>query len=167
MEPRFPFIGEYELTIDEKNRLLVPAEIRREIVPERDGEAFILKVGSNSKLTLYLEKPYQGFLDQVPSDVAPDPRLQRFELMHFATALRVPMDKQGRILLPDRLLKRTRTGRDVTLLGVNNRLEIWNREDWEAESRSMLMQAAVIDQQFREYLSTTRSAPLARNDQTH
>ena len=53
--------GEYELTIDDKNRLLVPSEVRKAIVPERDGEAFFLVVGINRVPWLYAERYYEQF----------------------------------------------------------------------------------------------------------
>ena len=51
--------GEHELTIDDKNRLLVPAEIRKSLSPERDGEAFFLVIGRNRKPWLYPERYYE------------------------------------------------------------------------------------------------------------
>jgi MraZ protein len=50
---------------------------------------------------------------------------------------RVEMDKQGRILLPDKSLKRSNIQKEVTLLGVRDHLELWNRADWEARRQEL------------------------------
>ena len=124
--------GEFELAIDEKNRLLIPAEIRKSIDPERDGEAFFLTVGVNRKPWLYPEKNYAALVNAERQDIIPDADNLAFDQMFFANAARVDMDKAGRILIPDKTLRRTATGKEVTLIGVNNHLELWNRADWES-----------------------------------
>ena len=130
--------GEFELSIDEKNRLLIPAEIRKSIDPARDGEAFFLTVGVNRKPWLYPEKYYQALVSQRQQDLMPDEDLLLFDQMNFSMASRVEPDKQGRIVLPEKLLRRTSTGKDVTLIGVRNHLELWNRAEWEARFEANL-----------------------------
>ncbi len=66
--------GEYELTIDDKNRFLIPAEIRKMMNPERDGEAFFLVIGTDRRPWMYPERYYEALVgaQSVP--------LQRFEV---------------------------------------------------------------------------------------
>ena len=130
--------GEHELTIDEKNRLLVPAEIRKAIDASRDGKAFFLVVGLNRKIWLYPEKYYQGLVSQRQQDLTPDEDLLLFDQMNFSMVSQVEPDKQGRIGLSEKLLRRTSTGKDVTLIGVRNHLELWNRAEWEARFEANL-----------------------------
>ena len=52
--------------------------------------------------------------------------------MNFAMASKVDPDKQGRLTLPEKLLRRTRIEREITLIGVRDHLELWNRSEWEA-----------------------------------
>lgn len=121
--------GEHELTIDEKNRLLVPSDIRRRLVPDRDGDAFYLVVGVNRKTWIYPEKYFEA-LTQAPPEPRPKEESLDWDQM-LALAHRQELDGQGRILIPDKLLKRTGTQREVTLIGARNHLELWNRPDWD------------------------------------
>ena len=129
--PGYLLIGEYELTVDNKNRLLIPSDFRRAIEPERDGEALIAVIGVNRKPWLYPERYYQELVGRMGREIAPDEDVQAFEQSFFARANRIVPDKQGRILLPDKTLRRTNTGKDVTLLGVRDHMELWNREEWD------------------------------------
>jgi MraZ protein len=124
--------GEHELTIDDKNRMLVPAEIRKSLDAERDGEAFFVVIGRNRKPWMYAERYYEHLVSQRQQELTPDEDSLAFDQYHFAMASRVEWDKQGRILLPDKTLKRTGTTKEVTVIGARDHLELWNRADWDA-----------------------------------
>ena len=130
--------GEHDLTIDDKNRLLVPADVRKLMNSERDGDAFFLVIGVNRKPWLYPEKYYETMVGQVPSDITPDKDLLSRDQLLFGMASRLEWDKQGRVLVPDKTLKRTGLGRDVTLIGVRDHLELWNRTDWEQRREELI-----------------------------
>jgi len=131
--------GEHELTIDDKNRLLIPSEIRKLLNPDRDGEALFLVIGVNRKPWLYPERYYETLVSQEPAEMTPaDERLSRDQLL-FGMASRLEWDKQGRVLVPDKTLRRTGVGREVTLLGVRNHLELWNRSDWDARREELMV----------------------------
>ena len=142
--------GEFELTIDEKNRLLIPSEIRKSIDPARDGEAFFLTVGVNRKPWLYPEKNYAALVSAESQDIIPDADNLAFDQMFFANAARIEMDKQGRILIPDKTLKRTVTGKEVTMIGVNNHLEIWNRAEWDSQFEANLARMEELAQRAKQ-----------------
>src|SRR5215212_9734769 len=86
--------GEYELSIDDKNRMLVPSEIRRAITPERDGEAFFLVVGINRVPWLYPEKYYEELVTRDPADITPGDESLAFDQMMFAMTTKIEWDKQ-------------------------------------------------------------------------
>lgn len=139
--------GEYELTIDDKNRLLVPAEIRRAI-PAEFGEAFfvtIMESGGRRVPWLYPEKYYEELVTQLPADVTPGDDSLALDQLLFAMTSKLPWDKQGRILIPDKTLKRgSIAGRDVTLIGARDHLELWNRADWEERREELERRSAEI-----------------------
>lgn len=123
------------LNVDEKSRLIVPADFRRKLDPSRDTDVWVIKIGSNGKPWMWPERYYD---DQVfendpglnVDDIEPTPE-QLERLMNLSADIcRVPMDKQGRILLPESIMELTGTGRDVALLGVFNHLQLWNRSDY-------------------------------------
>jgi MraZ protein len=129
--------GEYELNVDDKNRLLIPSEVRSRIKPEEDGEAWFLVIGTDRRPWLYPEKYYEQLVTRVPGDITPAHDLHEFDQMHFALASRLEPDKQGRVLLPDKNLKRAGIKKEVTLIGVRDHLELWNRADWEARREEL------------------------------
>ena len=142
--------GEYELTIDDKNRMLVPAEIRKALIPERDGEAFFLVTGVNRILWLYPEKYYEELVAQYPIDILPGLEGLEFDQSHFAMANRLEWDKQGRVLIPDKTLRRIGLNREVTLIGVRDHLELWDREAWNVHREGLLNRQAEVALKARQ-----------------
>jgi MraZ protein len=136
--------GEHELTLDDKNRVLVPSEVRKALDPERDGDAFFLLVGMNQKPWLYPEKGYEALVDKRESELSPGEDMLEFDQMNFAMASKEKWDKQGRILVHQRILDRTKTNREVIMIGVRDHLEIWNRPDWLTHSEQLLTRRAEI-----------------------
>lgn len=128
------FYGEHELTVDDKNRLLIPAPIRRQVQPERDGEAFIIKIGPHHTAWLWTERHFEELASVRPSEMAPPTMAHEYDLLNYPGSERLEWDKQGRVLIPQKFLDRAGFGKDreVTLLGVRDHLELWNRARWEA-----------------------------------
>ena len=129
--------GEHELTVDEKNRILVPSQVRKQLDPERDGEAFFLVTGRDGRLWLYPERHYEQLVSRDPSELTPSEDTLAFDRLMLGLASRVEWDKQGRVLLPDKALKRAGIGKEVTLVGARDHLELWNRADWESEREQL------------------------------
>ena len=142
--------GEFELTIDDKNRVLVPAEIRKSLISERDGEAFFLVVGRNRKPWLYTERYYEQLVSSGQHELTPDEDVLAFDQYHFAMARKVECDKQGRLLLPEKTLKRTGVGKDVVLIGARDHLELWNRLEWEARFEELMSKSAEVTLRARQ-----------------
>ena len=123
--------GEYEHTLDEKNRLFVSNKLRGQIDVEEHGSNFYLTLGANGILCLYPEKYFQQVvLAGAPGTVAPDEAVT-FERISFALTSKVELDRQGRLLLGEKLRKRARLKNSLTLVGVRDHIELWNSENWE------------------------------------
>lgn len=130
--------GSYEFTIDQKNRLPIASEFRRAINSERDGDAYFILVGINGRLWLYPDRYYTALLSQRPGpELLPELETLEFDHMYFGSAYRRAVDDQGRILIPEKLLKRTKTERDVSLVGSLDHLELWNRAEWDAREEDL------------------------------
>jgi MraZ protein len=142
--------GEYELTFDERNRLPVPASIRKVINPEVDGEAFFLVVGQNRRPWLYPKRYYEELVTQAPTDITPGEDLLAFNQMNFALACPLEWDSQGRVLIPEKTRQRTGLNKEVTLIGVKDHLELWNRSDWEARREELLSRSSEIALRAKE-----------------
>ena len=146
--------GSHELTIDEKNRLLIPSEIRKQLSPDGESEKLFLIVGVNRKIWAYAEQAYEALCERQISQLSPDEDELMFDQMNFASASRVEWDKQGRILIPDRTLKRTGTDKEVTLIGARDHLEVWNRSEWDAWETQLDQQRAEIAKKARQARKT-------------
>jgi MraZ protein len=123
--------GEFEHTLDEKSRLFISNKLRSQIDVKEYGVDFYLAMGPNGVLCLYPEKYFQQIaLIGAPGMAAPD-EVVSFERMTFALAGRVELDRQGRLLLPEKIRKRANLGNSLTLVGVRDHIEIWNTQNWE------------------------------------
>jgi MraZ protein len=149
--------GEFDLTVDDKGRMLIPSEIRKRIDPAQDGEAFLMVVGVNRKPWLYPEKYYESLALAGPAEMTPQEDLLAFDQMNFGMASRLEPDKQGRILIPEKTLKRTQVGKEVTLVGVREHLELWNRADWETRREELVSRSAEIAVRAKQVRQTAEN----------
>lgn len=120
------FIGEYEHTIDDKNRLTLPARFRAAL-----ADGVVLAKGLDGSVDVYPRTTWEtnvvaglGRLDPL----LPDTRL--LQRHFFGGASEDVPDKQGRVHLPVALLRHGKLERDVTVVGNNHYLEIWDRTAW-------------------------------------
>ncbi|MHC5060078.1 MAG: division/cell wall cluster transcriptional repressor MraZ [Planctomycetota bacterium] len=123
--------GEYEHTLDDKGRLFVSNRLRGQIDVDEHGSSFYLILGTNGILCLYPEKYFQQIaLAGAPGTAAPDEAVA-FERLSFALASRVELDRQGRLLIGEKIRKRAKLQNTLTLVGVRDHIELWNNADWE------------------------------------
>lgn len=121
------FMGEYNHTIDAKSRLIIPSKFR-EIL----GEEFVVTKGLDGCLFVFDSTEWTAFeekLRKLPSLTNPDVR--KFVRFFMAGATAVDLDKQGRILIPNSLKDFAGLDKDVVLIGVGSRMEIWSKERYE------------------------------------
>lgn len=139
-----PLFGNYELSIDEKNRMLIPVEVRRALDPAIDGDSLYLVTGINGKLWLWPEKQYEKHAEGLGSELVPDESSLEFDQLSFALARRLEWDKQGRVVFPDRELKKAGLKKEVTLAAVRDHLELWDRVEWIAREEELERRRAEI-----------------------
>ena len=123
--------GEYEHVVDGKSRVLISNKLRGQIDADEHGSNFYLVLGANGILCLYPEKYFeQVVLAVAPKAAAPDEAVA-FERISFALAGKVELDRQGRLLLNEKLRKRAGLKDHITLVGVRDHIELWNSKNWE------------------------------------
>ena len=119
-------LGEYEHSIDEKNRLTLPARFR-----ESFSEGVVITRGMDRCLAVYPRADWERTIDDQLEGLDPLSRearsLQRY---FYSAASEADLDRQGRIVIPAGLLAYAQCGRDVIVAGVRDRLEVWNRDAW-------------------------------------
>jgi transcriptional regulator MraZ len=122
-------LGEYEHTIDDKNRLTLPAKFRRAF----EGGIVVTR-GLDGCVYAWTPEAWENYRDSTLADL--HPLSQEGRRMHrhfFSGASETTPDKQGRVSIPPALLAHAKLGRDVVVAGVNDRLEIWDRAAWKRE----------------------------------
>jgi len=138
-------IGEQEMTLDAKSRLLVPAEFRKEIMEARNEKRLICRIGSNRLPWLYPENYYRELIAQRRATLTPGQSEEAFNEAYYGMVVPLEWDAQGRVGLPDKLLKRTNLGKQVTIVGSGDHLVIWNTDDWERRTGTLIEQMADIE----------------------
>lgn len=119
-------IGEYQHTLDPKKRLAVPAKLRKEI-----GAKAILTRGLNNSLFLYPMEQWEKLTGKLSQLSVGQGDTRSFMRLLFAGAVEVELDQLGRILIPDYLKNYAGLGQKATIVGVYDRLEIWDEARWE------------------------------------
>ena len=126
------FTGQYDRSIDAKNRIQLPSQLRASIDPEQDGKGLYVTLGQHRRtLSIFTERGFEQQSQRARTEDLQGPESLRFELQFYALASYVEMDKQGRIVLPDRLVKKARLGEEVFVVGQKRRIDIWDRADLE------------------------------------
>jgi MraZ protein len=132
-------MGEYLHTIDDKGRLILPAKFREEL-----GESFIVTKGLDSCLFVYDKKEWEILSSKLKQLPLAKPEARAFVRFFFAGGAEISCDKQGRVLLPNNLREYALLDKDVVVIGVSNRIEIWNRNKWDAYNEQIAPTVAQI-----------------------
>lgn len=120
------FMGEYNHTIDAKGRLIIPSKFRDAL-----GEAFVITRGMDGCLFVYDNVEWQAFEEKIKALPLIDKSSRMFARFFLSGAAQVEVDKQGRILIPNGLREAASLEKDIVLVGVASRVEIWSKERWE------------------------------------
>ncbi len=121
------FMGEYNHTIDTKGRLIVPAKFREEL-----GESFVITKGLDGCLCVYTNDEWTSFEGKLRALPFTNQNARKMTRFFMAGATTCEIDKQGRILIPGVLREFAELEKDVVLVGVASRVEIWSKAKWDA-----------------------------------
>jgi len=122
------FFGEFEYKIDEKGRVPIPPKFRREL-----KEGVVLTPGIEKCITAYPLSEWKKLAATLTTGSVTRSKLRRLNRAIFATAFSLNIDGQHRIALPIPLRQYASIEDEVIIAGANNYLELWNKEQWEAE----------------------------------
>ncbi len=118
-------IGEYTHSIDEKNRVSLPAKFRSEM-----GKKLVVTPGLDNCLFVFTLKEWSIIESKLNSSSLLQSDNRSFNRFMFGGAVEAEVDSIGRILIPDFLRDRASLKNKVVLIGVSNRVEIWNEKAW-------------------------------------
>ncbi len=134
------FRGEYHYTLDDKGRVVLPPKFRKDL-----GEAVIVTRGMDQCVWVY---PLQGW-EAVENKLRALPVSRRgFQRFLLAAAQEVELDRQGRVTLPEALREYAAIGRDVVVVGLIQRLEIWSETRWKQAVAKAQREAPKVAQEI-------------------
>ncbi len=123
------FYGEYEHALDRKGRLIIPSKFR-EALKEHYIERFFITRGLDKCLFMFGEDEWKSQEQKFKAMPFTKSEFRQFNRLYFSGACELTPDKQGRILVPSYLKHYAGIKRDVYIIGVSNRIEIWDRAAW-------------------------------------
>ena len=119
------FMGEYHHTIDEKGRIIIPSKIREELTDE-----FIVTRGIDNCLFIYRTEDFKELIRKY-KELPNTKDARNFMRFFLSGATQNDFDKQGRINIANSLINYASLKKDCVIIGVNERLEIWDKEAWD------------------------------------
>lgn len=118
-------IGEYIHTLDEKKRVSLPVKFRKEV-----GKKIVVTAGLDNCLWIFTITQWKKISDKLSDFSMLQADNRSFNRYMFGSATEVEVDAIGRILLPDFLVTRAGLKTKVAVVGVQDRIEIWNEAAW-------------------------------------
>jgi MraZ protein len=150
------FTGEHEFTVDAKQRLAIPAEIRGQLESAGEPMAFYLVPGPNGALWMWPERTFTAMAGAMEQSLLPAEEMMEFDELLFSQAARLDLDKTGRVRLPERLMQLAGIGQQVVVLGVKDHLELRDRAAWHERRREKLAKQGEIMLRARDALMEQR-----------
>jgi MraZ protein len=142
--PVAELLGEHHYQMDPKGRISLPAKFR-----EVFKAGVHLTLGQEGCLYAFGPEEWQREKERIESRALADPETRGYNRVFFGNAEHVDLDGQGRLVVPRRLREKVRLGRDVAVIGVSDRLEIWPEEEWSryAEAQESSYQSGALTPQ--------------------
>ena len=125
-------LGEHDHSLDDKNRLTLPAKFREDF-----GDGVIVTRGMDGCLYGYAPEEWERHADEIQALNSLTREGRMMQRHFFSSAVRADLDKQGRMVLPTGLLEVAGIQREVTVAGVYDHLEIWDRAKWRAHKHEV------------------------------
>ena len=124
-------IGEYEHSLDVKGRLIMPAKLREDM-----GEKFIITKGLDGCLFGFSQNEWSNFEEKLKTLPLTSKNARDFTRFFLSGAVECEIDKQGRFLISGNLREFAKLEKEVVIIGVNTRIEIWSKEKWQEYSQN-------------------------------
>ena len=132
-------IGEYTHTIDTKGRIIMPSKLKEDI-----GEKFVITKGLDGCLFVYSKAEWKNFEDKLRSFPLTNKDARALVRFFLAGAMECEVDKQGRFLISSNLREFASLEKDVVIIGVLDKIEIWSKDKWLEYSKKENMEVDEI-----------------------
>ncbi|MDD3270844.1 MAG: division/cell wall cluster transcriptional repressor MraZ [Syntrophomonadaceae bacterium] len=139
------FLGEYQHSLDSKGRITVPSRLREQL-----GEKFVATKGLDNCIFLYPMEEWKTIEEKLKSLPFTRADVRSFARFFFSGASEMEIDRQGRTLMPVNLREYASIDKDLIIIGVGSRIEIWSAANWgkytlEAESSYEEIAESMVD----------------------
>ncbi len=119
-------------TMDSKNRVFIPKRFQQVLGRDSEGTMVaILTRGLDGCLFMFSEEGFRRALGRLDTQAFTGKQQRAMQRAFFANTSRVQLDASGRLLVPEKLRSKVGLGKEVVMVGVVNRAEIWPKEKWE------------------------------------
>lgn len=125
------FTGEFYYHLDAKNRLVIPGRIRDRVNVMEEGEGWYLVPGYDGTISLYTPATFERLAGEHKAELFRLKNVRDYDRLHFALSARVEMDRLGRVLVPEVMLRRSGIGKDLAIVGVGDHVEICDQGRWD------------------------------------
>ena len=125
------FSGEYYYHLDAKNRLVVPGKIRERINVQIEGSGWHLVPGFDGTISMFTPARFEELAARQKAELFRLKDVRSYDRLHFGLSAQVEMDRLGRILVPEIMLRRAGIDKDLAIIGVRDHLEIWAKDRWD------------------------------------
>ncbi|MBI5077674.1 division/cell wall cluster transcriptional repressor MraZ [Candidatus Falkowbacteria bacterium] len=139
------FIGEYNFSVDAKARIAIPAKFRVTL-----GHEFVITIGLDNCLSVYTKTEWTKLAEKLSSLPLGQANSRAFSRQMLGGAMDVRLDSQGRVILPDYLRKYAGINKKAVIVGLYNRLEIWDEAKWNSYKQRTAKQTNEIAEKLGE-----------------
>lgn len=143
------FYGEFRHSVDNKGRVIIPAKFRL-VLKDKYIEKFYVTRGLERCLFLFTENDWNLLEQKFKNLPLTQSTARAFSRLLFSGAYEAVCDKQGRILIPSHLLQYAKITKDVLVIGVSNRIEMWDMDAWNEFSKTSLQDFERIAEELVE-----------------
>jgi MraZ protein len=137
------FLGEHIHSIDDKNRLAIPARFRQDL-----AEGLYVTKGVDRCLYVLSPDGWNRLADRIAALPSMQASVRQLQRHFFAGATHLVPDKLGRIVIPQNLRDYAQLRGEVVVAGVHSRIELWGRATWDAEQARVDEQTATLAEQL-------------------
>ena len=124
------FTSEYDTKLDAKGRLALPARIKAQL-PEGEAQELFIRKGFEPCLILYPEVEFQKVYSKISGLSEFNEEYRKLQRSLLSNTVQVVLDGSGRILIPKNMLSYAQLDKDVLLVGMGTKVEVWNRDLYE------------------------------------
>ena len=123
------FLGQFQHTIDSKGRVSIPVKFR-EYLTDRYEESLVVTSDLDQCLAAYPREEWQLIIEKAKKLPQEQPEVKDWMRVFYSRAVECPLDRQGRVLVPPALREHAKLNRQIILLGLGHKIEVWDLKRW-------------------------------------